>query len=176
MQLVTAPDTEKNVPSAFLQPLGETPEELDVRRRGHRQGCDEPERPRARRRDIAQVHRGGIPSDLRWRRAGGNVGLLVHDVRRDNEVVVPPVDDAAIMAEADRLPAIVDPRKDVDRAALPDVRELGHKPAACGVGLRRLWARDVSRPVHGGGGGSFRGFLLRRVYIAATARTAMVMI
>src|SRR2546430_12137395 len=50
------------------------------------------------------------------------------------------------MAEADRLPANVDPRKDVDRAALPDVRELGHKPAACGVGLRRLWARDRLAP------------------------------
>src|SRR2546430_13719462 len=43
--------------------------------------------------------------------------------RRDDEIVVPPFDDAAVVTEADRLPAVIDAREDVDRSALPDVRQ-----------------------------------------------------
>src|SRR5206468_5262189 len=62
------------------------------------------------------------------------VRLLVHDVRRHDEVIVSPPDDAAVMAEPDGLPAVVDPSQDLDRSALADVGEARH---ANGMEARR---------------------------------------
>jgi len=66
-------------------------------------------------------HRGDEPLEERQ----------VHAVRLEpDEVVLPPVHDAAVMAEADRLSAVVDAREDLDRRSLADVREARHDPAA----------------------------------------------
>src|SRR2546430_16010747 len=73
--------------------------------------------------------------------------------RRDDEIIVPPLDDAAVVTEADRLPAVIDSREDVDRSALPDVRQSRHKGRQTGARdkkatrLRRLGTAEVTRPV-----------------------------
>src|SRR5437879_7392073 len=123
---VPAEDRDPELPYALLDPVREAPEELDVGIGGHREGRDEAEGPRTRRRDVAQVHRGRIPADLLRRGPRRDVRLPIHDVRRHDEVVVPPLDDAAVVTQADRLSSVEDPREDVDRAALPDVREPRH--------------------------------------------------
>src|SRR5439155_663029 len=105
MQLVIAPDSEKNMPSA-------------IRGYGRRSWFS------------ASVR---MPDDLRGRRPGRDVRLPVHDVRCDDEVVVAPIDNAAVVSQADRLPPVVDAREDVDRAALPDVRQSRH---GSGIGAR----------------------------------------
>src|SRR6267378_3793478 len=120
---VSPEDREVEFAGALVHPLGEAAEELDVRVRGHRERGDEAQGPRPGGGDVAQVHGGRIPADLRGRRAGGNVRLLIHDVRRDDEVFVAPGDGSHVMAEPDRLPAVVDPREDLDGPALADVGE-----------------------------------------------------
>src|SRR3972149_601554 len=101
---VAPEDRDPELPRALLHPLPEPPEVFDVRRGREGQGRDESEGPRPRRGDVAQVHRGHVPSDLLGRRPGRDVGPRVPDVRRDDEVVLAPVHDPAVVAEADRMP------------------------------------------------------------------------
>src|SRR2546427_770587 len=113
MQLVTAPDSEKNMPSA-------------IRGYGRRSWLS------------ASVRSPGDCSSIfaacpaRRSAPGRDVRLPIHDVRRHDEVVVPPLDDAAVVTQADRLSSVEDPSEDVDRAALPDVREPRHDSVGWG--------------------------------------------
>src|SRR5207245_4691814 len=161
---VPAEDRDPELPHAFLHPVREAPEELDVGVGGHREGRDEAEWPRARRRDVAQVHGGRVPADLLRRRPGRDVRLPVHDVGRDDEIVVAPIDNAAVVSQADRLPPVVDAREDVDRAALPDVRELRH---GSGIGARDKKAPRLRRLA---GPGALRRWVLRLPWSAARPR------
>src|SRR5205807_7935831 len=70
--------------------------------------------------------------------------LLVHDVRRHDEVVVAPFHDPDVVAEANRLPAVVDPREDFDRSALADIGEPRHERSGWALAVRRLRARGRS--------------------------------
>src|SRR6266545_6079509 len=173
---VAAEDRDAELPRALLHALCQPPQEFDVRRGGHRECGDEPEGPRARRSDVAQVHRGRIPADLRRRRTRRDVRLGVHDVRRDDQVVVPPLDRAAVVAQADWLAAVVDPREDLDRAALTDVGELRHVVRHAG-GDKEGYGRGGSRArVHSFSGGGGGVFIRRQKYVAKTSTATTITI
>src|SRR6266540_2083299 len=149
---VAAEYRDAELPHALLHALCEPAQELDVRGGGHRERRDEAEGPRTRRGDVAQVHGGRVPADLLRRRARRDVRLGIHDVRRDDEVVVAPL----------------------DRAALADVGELRHVVRHAG-GDKEGYGRGGSRArVHsclGGGGGVF---IRRQKYVAKTSTATTI--
>src|SRR3989442_11617160 len=74
---VPAEDRDPELPHAFLHPVREAPEELDVGVGGHREGRDEAERPRARPRDVAPGHGGRGPPALLRRGPRPDVRLAI---------------------------------------------------------------------------------------------------
>src|SRR6266568_4147767 len=173
---VAPEDRDAELPHALLHALRQPPQELDIRRGGHRERRDEAERPRAGRGEVAQVHGGRIPADLRRRRARRDVRLGVHDVRRDDEVVIAPFDRPAVVAQADRLAAVVDPCEDLDRAALADVGELRHVVRHAG-GDKEGYGRGGCRArVHSFGGGGGGVFIRRQKYVAKTSTATTITI